>query len=221
MSDNQIECVKRRDYCKIWFTRYAIVTRTLPRMWHRYSIFTSWHERVAVHCTVDSIQHPFQNVALTMRVSLISRKVELDEKDRAWYVQSRTQTGLGSLGPVRAAAETLPKMLTNSSSSPKMTNWRVSPSKFSWKCWRKCCKIKIEILRKFEILGCENNVEFVEHFPFSLFKHVPYFLSSIFNAQTDTSRSRHVFFHFPFPFSLFHTCPIISFNHFQSTDGPK
>ena len=48
-----------------------------------------------------------------MRVSLISRKVELDEMDRAWYVQRLThpscksESGLGSLGPVRAAAETL------------------------------------------------------------------------------------------------------------------
>ena len=56
---------------------------------------------------VDSIQHRFKNFALTVRVSLISRKVELDEMDRAWYVQSLTQSGLGSLGPVRAAAETL------------------------------------------------------------------------------------------------------------------
>ena len=56
---------------------------------------------------VDSIQHRFNNFALTVRVSLISRKVELDEKDRAWYVQSLTQTGLDELGPVRAAAETL------------------------------------------------------------------------------------------------------------------
>jgi len=36
-----------------------------------------------------------------------SLRVELDEKDRAWYVQSLTQTGLDELGPVRAAAETL------------------------------------------------------------------------------------------------------------------